>query len=583
MATHSGSLCYQMLETGDIRILRILPRTGSCLECELDHVALSQAPDYLAISYAWGDADERTTIIVDGHKFDINTSLYDVLSMLQSESDGEIVTLWADAICINQSNIAERSSQVAIMADIYRQAKYTAAWLGPATQSDYMAIELVQHLVKVKNSEPDFKESMRSPSWHEHFVALASLFNKEYWRRMWILQEVHSGQFVRIYYGTRWLPWENYRDVSRAFRRHDLDVRGTFMREGLEGTGEYISWVLCYNGPNTLDLEEEEELLGFLAWCQPKRCADPKDKLYALLGVLPEAIRRHFKPDYTISVKKLYMDIFEYILRSTRRLDVLCYATIIGMTTENPHFLPSWIPDWSRELQVDVVMDICDCAASSEPADFTISSGASNTSLRGWQMKVKAVFLGRIAQVGLHVPDFHTGDDISMAFLSWRALVKQLGRSDEREVLCRTITMGTVDDLTSQELTDICFHVFVQRLQFTLPSITLDDELKAYSQTRLGASEEELSAFWSKYIERTCEMRRLFVSEEGQVGLGPPNIGYGDLICVPLGCRAPIILRPYSDGSYKFVSDAYVDGYMYGKADAEWKGGSKKLQSYILR
>ncbi len=37
--------------------------------------------------------------------------------------------VWADAVCINQNDLDERSSQVSIMADIYKAAKHCQIWL----------------------------------------------------------------------------------------------------------------------------------------------------------------------------------------------------------------------------------------------------------------------------------------------------------------------------------------------------------------------------------------------------------------------------------------------------------------------
>lgn len=38
--------------------------------------------------------------------------------------------IWADAVCINQNDLDERSSQVGIMGDIYTTAKTCQIWLG---------------------------------------------------------------------------------------------------------------------------------------------------------------------------------------------------------------------------------------------------------------------------------------------------------------------------------------------------------------------------------------------------------------------------------------------------------------------
>ena len=39
----------------EIRLLRILPQKSLKIECKLSHVLLRELPDYVAISYTWGD------------------------------------------------------------------------------------------------------------------------------------------------------------------------------------------------------------------------------------------------------------------------------------------------------------------------------------------------------------------------------------------------------------------------------------------------------------------------------------------------------------------------------------------------
>ncbi|KAG5807705.1 hypothetical protein H9Q74_007679 [Fusarium xylarioides] len=48
----------------------------------------------------------------------------------EASTHGRGVPLWIDAICINQDDIAERNSQVAMMSQIYGSARCVVAWLG---------------------------------------------------------------------------------------------------------------------------------------------------------------------------------------------------------------------------------------------------------------------------------------------------------------------------------------------------------------------------------------------------------------------------------------------------------------------
>ena len=53
-------------------------------------------------------------------------------------------TLWIDAICINQDDMAERNAQVAMMADIYDRAMNVCVWLGEGDESSQRALNFIQ-------------------------------------------------------------------------------------------------------------------------------------------------------------------------------------------------------------------------------------------------------------------------------------------------------------------------------------------------------------------------------------------------------------------------------------------------------
>ncbi|KIM94108.1 hypothetical protein OIDMADRAFT_60943 [Oidiodendron maius Zn] len=54
-----------------------------------------------------------------------------------------------------------------------------------------------------------------------------------------------------------------------------------------------------------------------------------------------------------------------------------------------------------------------------------------------------------------------------------------------------------------------------------------------------------------------------------------------DLICIILGCPAPIVLRPI-DHYYKVVGEAYVPGIMNGSAMEKLRDGAKRLEYFEL-
>lgn len=55
-------------------------------------------------------------------------SLFGALRRLRSCT--QVCTVWADAVCINQADAAERSIQVATMGELYRRCSGVLIWLG---------------------------------------------------------------------------------------------------------------------------------------------------------------------------------------------------------------------------------------------------------------------------------------------------------------------------------------------------------------------------------------------------------------------------------------------------------------------
>ncbi|KAF1971947.1 hypothetical protein BU23DRAFT_395177, partial [Bimuria novae-zelandiae CBS 107.79] len=119
-----------ILGPGYIRLLYLQPVSSDVTELRgfLRLHKLNEHSVYKAISYAWGEFQGfNQAIILDGKALKITDKLYAAL-MAYCHPDRTRV-LWADAICINQADIAEKAQQVALMAEIYGRTKMVQVWL----------------------------------------------------------------------------------------------------------------------------------------------------------------------------------------------------------------------------------------------------------------------------------------------------------------------------------------------------------------------------------------------------------------------------------------------------------------------
>lgn len=120
-----------------IRILDLIhPRNKSTetgeLHGSLRVVSLAESPRFSALSYVWGqDTSLDRTIRCGDHKIPITENCYDALKALEEQFG--TVSIWVDAICINQGNESERSDQITLMEEIYSWAETVYIWLGKGT------------------------------------------------------------------------------------------------------------------------------------------------------------------------------------------------------------------------------------------------------------------------------------------------------------------------------------------------------------------------------------------------------------------------------------------------------------------
>ncbi|OQN95217.1 hypothetical protein B0A48_18715 [Cryoendolithus antarcticus] len=130
--------------------------------------------------------------------------------MRHLQSSAYVVTVWADALSINQVDNIEKAHQIRRMHDIYSRAQSTVVWLGPEADGSDMAMKvplrtgsearelgLLDHTALAlnngfQNRDPEF-QGLRSMideiGWLYPFKAVRELFERPYWSRLWVLQE----------------------------------------------------------------------------------------------------------------------------------------------------------------------------------------------------------------------------------------------------------------------------------------------------------------------------------------------------------------------------------------------------------
>ncbi|KAH8893202.1 hypothetical protein GQ53DRAFT_592027, partial [Thozetella sp. PMI_491] len=271
------------LPEGSIRLLRLLPHSDkhSYVECQLITCSLldsASSHPFEALSYRWGSENDQKPICIDGYELSVNGNLHAALSHLQDRFIERII--WIDAICINQNDRVEKGHQVQSMARIYAKASRVIVWLGEAMGDGDQALEMIR-----KAAEERYTESSTNRLNQQ---SILTLLKREWFQRIWVLQEVAAARNIRIKCGSTEIDGYAFclgLSVLNLFYQKSSDLMISpiaYLIRGAPFRPQYESSKINRLNRFSLNLHPLVELVNMY---HTYKATDPRDKVYALLGM----------------------------------------------------------------------------------------------------------------------------------------------------------------------------------------------------------------------------------------------------------------------------------------------------------
>jgi hypothetical protein len=350
---HDLSHLYKPLDESrqEIRLLRVYPyrEPGGIVHCVLETTSLLEAPLYNAVSYVWGDPTETAPVVCNFTAVYITRSLEKALRHMRTKylvDDETTLMLWVDGLCINQQDLAERSSQVRIMGLIYQRAFVTLAWLGEEHGGSDYAIEVTE---RVASNDID---ALRPETWTsitelfdvEFWHCLHNLFSRPFWTRLWIFQEIALPPGVNLLCGDKELGWDKLERANNLWEHLMWNEWNQFPSRILKLMRRTP---FSRIGPfqQARQNRHRDPLLVALNGTLHLCCSDPRDKIYGLLDVSNDDDAPF--PDYSKPVRDVYTDFLSRKLRNGRNSVILLLSGSGGLeVSDRTPNLPSWVCDW---------------------------------------------------------------------------------------------------------------------------------------------------------------------------------------------------------------------------------------------
>jgi hypothetical protein len=288
----------------------------------------------LTIKLQWESAEMLTTISMNRQPIPIRRNLWLALSHLRDLEKPRV--LWIDALCIDQKNNDERSSQVSLMHKIYSSASKVLAWLGAEEDRSNAAVEGIELLAK--RIQDHRSKHQNDDARRADGTAILSLFRRNYWSRVWIIQELRFTSNIELHCGSRTLSWQALRAVISE--KHFWKLPSTWWDDETPLT----IWedAIAFTPASTLVRLKKGRattLKDLLYLHRKSLCADPRDRVYGLLNIASDCQNGGIKADYTKSAYQLYVDVMAWCLDPSRRNahdDILGLSTLLLDALQDP-------------------------------------------------------------------------------------------------------------------------------------------------------------------------------------------------------------------------------------------------------
>ncbi|KAJ8109361.1 hypothetical protein ONZ43_g6158 [Nemania bipapillata] len=452
---------------------------------------------------------------------------------------------------------------------------------------------------------------------------------------MWVVQESFFSAVTTVYWGQCEIKWEIIQDSSWVIAQTGLDtLLKAYFGYATQSSRDVDAAKLPDNRLSNQSifsslqrLSGEALSLGqLLYYSRFFEASDPRDKVFAILGLWKfkrgdRAGQIDIWPDYNKSVLEVYVEATTAAIQESRTLDIL--SLVDGDSSENPHELPSWVPDYTQGPRAYSIVpplapnppQLCLHANFEDPTDSKVPSLAVqgieidvvqdigptySEIMNKFELRALLNLLFTYAQ-----PHYPTDGSPNNAF--WRTLIKDTFRGSpadrEAQLAFPTFIMQRIREMRQQvenleefeepklaeELGGMLreTEIIIRRLagkcseEKTIPTLKEIRDMIKVEETVGSAAEQKLESD-RKDIEESFRVayfrRRLFRTARGYFGIALQSIVPGDRVWVLAGARVPFVLKAADaeEGRWRLVSEAYVHGVMHSDALAD-TGSLKRI------
>ncbi|KAK6063402.1 Heterokaryon incompatibility protein 6, OR allele 6 [Seiridium cupressi] len=585
---------YKHLDRGQFRLLQVL-RKDTGLHCSLLKSNLEDNPEFVAISYTWGraeepefmrDPDEQPTqsffVFLEEQKWEVTPNLF----------------FWIDALCINQSDDLEKGHQVNAMGRIYSQATCVYVWLGKGNADTRKVQEMVHQLAVIGDTHAeadgdiDFDKNrdiwdtepgnpvhlarlgFPTPTTDDDWHALMAFFQRRWFFRVWTIQEIALSKRALI-------------RCAKALARAPLGERVLLSAAARFGTYA-LSFGTVMSGL----------AIGLITGKAAEVANNTPNKTWLRAGLWGEFAQKQFGS--------------ELHLRADYRKPVRDVMTEPGDKTTDG--LPSWVPDLSVACSQPIIVNMAQ-KMSLEKIDACRNAPQPlrTFEIEGKQLTMDTMLFATITDVGNGLQELAAGRFDETKSLLLAAAGQFPSSALMMGTFCSTLVFQGIEALPELPNSRFWSHfmaLFIARVvgEIRAGSTRADSIARLdYLETLAGSPSDSpyiptsqrvdaagtRPGLWGEHgleidsegvkaifdeagrldslLQKTLRRRRPFLTDSGQFGITSEGVRPGDTVRIVPDARAFFVFRnepPFAavGNIQRLIGEAYVHGAMCGEA-----------------
>jgi len=179
---------------------------------------------------------------------------------------------------------------------------------------------------KTYSIDPKQLASLDTPIWE--WEPFSQFLAREYWRRVWITQELALSQDVVILCGSRQSIWTKFEGVLKAVSEYPATKRGTPMDTKQSSDFNQLQKLqhFCADA-------KSDKLVHFftaLARTQDSLATEVRDKIFAILGLTYNGSAFVAVPNYRQNIQELCLEITTSAISRSGSLDTIALVELLG-------------------------------------------------------------------------------------------------------------------------------------------------------------------------------------------------------------------------------------------------------------